>query len=304
MSTLAKCAPNVLELQRVLTPLRHSQFERELVNHPDKAWTHWLLNSIKNGVALGYDGPRGPSEAHNLKSALEHTQVIDEELRKECLASQILGPFSSRPIRNLKCSGLGAVPKKGGKWRMIFHLSAPLGKSINDHTPKEDVSLHYASMDDVIHMSALGKGVLMAKVDLKSAFRMVPDRRQDWELLGMKWRVAYYVDTCLPFELRSAAPYLFNQFAEALQWILQHNYLDDYLIVGAPDSHSCGEHLQCFLRVCMLLGFPVAMDKVDFPATVLPFNGPRVGLSLAADTLITRQTKGNPRGANQMAIPQ
>ena len=73
VSTLAKCVPNVLELQRALTPLRHSQFEGELVNHPDKACTDWLLSSIKNGVALGYDGPRGLSEAHNLKLALEHT---------------------------------------------------------------------------------------------------------------------------------------------------------------------------------------------------------------------------------------
>ena len=79
-------------------------------------------------------------------------------------------------------------------------------------------------MDDATHMlSALGKGALMAKVDLKSAFTMVPVRRQDWELLGMKWKEAYYVDTCLPFGLRSA-PYLFNRFAEALQWILQRNY--------------------------------------------------------------------------------
>ena len=261
-----------------LSPPYDTQFERELVNHPDKAWTHWLL---KNGVALGYDGPRGPSKARNLKSALEHVQVIDEELRKECLVNRILGPFSSRPIRNLKCSGLGAVPKKGWKWHMILHLSAPLGKSINDHISKEDFSLHYASIDDATHMLlALGKGALMAKVDLKSAFRMVPVRHQDWELLGMKWKEAYYVDTCLSFGLRSA-PYLFNQFAEVLQWLLQHNYglqwlihyLDDYLIVGAPDSHSCGEHLQCFLRVCELLGFPVAMDKVDGPATVLPFLG-------------------------------
>ena len=60
-----------------LIPLRHSPFERELFNHPDKAWTHWLLNSIKNGVALGYNGQRGPSKAHNLKLVLEHTQVID-----------------------------------------------------------------------------------------------------------------------------------------------------------------------------------------------------------------------------------
>ena len=50
-------------------------------------------------------------------------------------------------------------------------------------------------------LSTLGKGALMGKVDLKSAFRMVPVRRQDWELLGIKWKEAYYVDTCLPFGL-------------------------------------------------------------------------------------------------------
>ena len=81
---------------------------------------------------------------------------------------------------------------------------------------KEDFSLHYASIDDATHMlSAVGKGALMAKVDLKSAFRTVLVQQQDWELLGMKWNEAYYVNTCLPFGLRSA-PYLFNQFAEAL----------------------------------------------------------------------------------------
>ena len=121
------------------------------------------------------------------------------------------------------------------------HLSASPGQNINDYISKEEFSLRYASIDDATRMlSALGKGALMAKVDLKSAFRMVPVCRNDWELLGMKWREAYFVDTCLPFGLRSA-PYLFNQFAEALQWILQHNYclqwlihyLDDYLIVGA-----------------------------------------------------------------------
>ena len=62
-------------------------------------------------------------------------------------------------------------------------------------------------------------GCLMAKVYLKSAFHMVPVRAKDSDLLGMYWQGRYYVDTCLPFGLRSA-PYLFNQFAEALHWIL------------------------------------------------------------------------------------
>ena len=43
------------ELQRAHTPLRSSTFEQELRNHPDKAWTSWLLAGIDNGVSTGPD---------------------------------------------------------------------------------------------------------------------------------------------------------------------------------------------------------------------------------------------------------
>lgn len=81
-------------------------------------------------------------------------------------------------------------------------------------------------------------------------------RREDWELLGMHWKGAYYVDTCLPFGLRSA-PYLFNQFAAALHWILAHNYnihtvhyLDDYFFAGPASSSACRDNMAQMLRVC------------------------------------------------------
>lgn len=49
-----------------------------------------------------------------------------------------------------------------------MHLSAPAGSSINDHIPKDDFSLHYASVDDAVRLVlAHGPGALMAKVDLK-----------------------------------------------------------------------------------------------------------------------------------------
>lgn len=184
-------------------------------------------------------------------------------------------------MSNLRCSGVGVVPKKGGKWRMIQHLSAPAGSSINDFISKEDFSLQYASVDDAIRMIIpLGRGVLLSKVDLKSAFRMIPVRAQDWELLGIHWRGQYFVDTCLPFGLRSA-PYLFNKYAAALKWILNNNYhiprlihyLDDYLIIGPPDHISCSAHLRTFLDVCERLGIPVATDKVEGPTTSLTFLG-------------------------------
>ena len=43
--------------------------------------------------------------------------------------------------------------------------------------------MHYSSVDDAIQLlSTWESGALMAKVDLKSAFCMVPVRHEDWEL--------------------------------------------------------------------------------------------------------------------------
>ena len=215
-------------------------------NHPDKAWVSWLLHSILNGVSIGYKGSHTPYTARNLHSALQHPDVISSELQKEVEAGRVLGPFADRPLPNLRTSGLGAAAKKLGKWRMILHLSAPHGSSVNDGISKEDYSLHYASVDDAVKLlHSHGKGAIMAKVDLKAAFRMVPVCVADWDLLGMFWKGFYYVDTCLPFGLRSA-PCLFNRFAATLHWILVTNYqveaihyLDDFLIVGAADSDQC-----------------------------------------------------------------
>ena len=164
---------------------------------------------------------------------------------------------------------------------MIQHLSAPAGSSVNDFIPRDAFSLHYSSVDDAVRLLlTTGPGALMAKADLKSAFRMIPVRRQDWELLGMRWNGAYYFDTCLPFGLRSS-PYLFNEYADALQWILHHNYgmsslihyLDDYFLTGPAQSSACATQLHQLLQVCAHLGIPVGMDKVDGPATSLTFLG-------------------------------
>ena len=273
-------APRVSELQRAHTPLRRSAFEHELANHPDKTLVAWLLDAIDNGVSLGYTGPRAPYIARNLTSALHHSAVIDKELAREVEAGRILGPYSDRPLPNLHCSGLGVVPKHNDKWRVIMHLSAPPGNSINDYIPPENYSMHYSTVDDAVRLlTAHPPGALMAKVDLKAAFRMVPVRRQDWELLGIYWRQSFYVDTCLPFGCRSS-PFLFTQFAEALQWILHHNYhlslvhyLDDFFLTGPPHSDTCSRSVTLMLRVCTELGIPVALDKLEGPATCITYLG-------------------------------
>lgn len=42
------------------------------------------------------------------------------------------GPYAVGPFSNLRTSPIGIVPKKTGGWRLITHLSAPVGYSIND----------------------------------------------------------------------------------------------------------------------------------------------------------------------------
>ena len=175
-------------------------------------------------------------------------------------------------------SGIGVIPKKNGKWRAILHLSAPEGHSINDHINKDEFSIHYSSVDDAVALlSQYGQDALMAKVDLKAAFRLIPVRAADWVHLGICWWDQFYVDTCLPFGLRSA-PALFNHYAEALHWIMANrygaqllHYLDNFLLVGPPGSDTCQEAMSRMLMVCDHLGIPVASEKLEGPTTALTF---------------------------------
>ena len=51
----------------------------------------------------------------------------------------------------------------------------------------------------------------MGKIDVKSAYRIIPIHPRDRYLLGMKWPDHYFMDLALPFGLRSA-PSIFNSF--------------------------------------------------------------------------------------------
>lgn len=69
-------------------------------------------------------------------------------------------------------------------------------------------------------------------------------------LLGIQVQDATFIDTALPFGLRSA-PKIFSAFSDALAWVLhargvawQLHYLDDFLFMGPPGSASCARALQ------------------------------------------------------------
>lgn len=71
------------------------------------------------------------------------------------------------------------------------------------------------SIDDVVaQILQGGKGSLLAKMDIKQAYRNVPVHPEDRCKLGMKWKEEILIDAALPFGLRSA-PLIFSALADA-----------------------------------------------------------------------------------------
>ena len=186
------------------------------------------------------------------------------------------------PLVELISSPIGVIPKRNrqNKWRLIVDLSSPKGSSVNDGIHANLCSLTYASVEDAAGMlRTLGKGALLAKLDLKDAYRTVPVHPQDRPLLGMRWKGETFIDCTLPFGLRSA-PKIFSALADGLMWIvhsqgfpLSLHYLDDFLLLGPANSPLCQHALSATLQICSNLGFPVADEKTEGPTTSLTFLG-------------------------------
>ena len=91
---------------------------------------------------------------------------------------------------------------------------------------------------------------MLAKIDIKSAYRIMPVHPDDGPLLGMHWKGQLYVDTCLPFGLRSV-PRIFTALADMLEWYVKEqgvshllHYLDDYLTMGSAGLEECNVNIE------------------------------------------------------------
>ena len=178
-----------------------------------------------------------------------------------------------------------------------MNLSSPAGASVNDAIASDSCHMQYTSVLEAARLiQQLGVGTQLAKLDLQNAYRMVPVHPDDHPLLGIRWGQEVYIDTALPFGLRSA-PKIFSAVSDALAWILQSkgvryqlHYLDDFLLLGPPDTAECTIAMQRTLTACKELGVPIAAHKTEGPSCQLTFLGIqidtiRMELSLPPDKL-------------------
>ena len=94
--------------------------------------------------------------------------------------------------------------------------------------------------------------------------------------MGMLWQDSLFMDITLPFGLHSA-PKIFTAVADAGEYILHLAsvkfviyYLDNFLLIGPPDSHECATALHTLLSTFLHhLRLPIAEDKLEDPTSQL-----------------------------------
>ena len=135
-------------------------------------------------------------------------------------------------------------------------------------------AVKYATIQDAVsHITKRQNVVYMAKVDIESAFRIIPVRPADRPLLGFKWRDSFYMDAVLPMGCSSSCA-IFEYFSRALEWVTENrlgiskavHVIDDFLFLSdlfeVPAGPGC-----VHVYVCNI-GCPASTGKTNGPYTL------------------------------------
>ena len=248
----------------------------------DQQRLDYLITGFSHGFHLGCVGPPFSTLSKNHKSTDQFPWVIQDFVSEGILQNRIAGPFSAPPFEHFVVSPLGVVPKSEvGKYRVIHDLSFPKQHSVNDLIPPENSNVQYESIDNITTLlNQFGQDSLMAKTDIKDAFRIIPIHPDDYKFLGFSWHGSYYYDKCLPMGASSSCK-IFESLSQSLQWVMYSKFnvggmshmLDDFFFIGPKNSNKCLQDIKQFISICEECGIPIKMEKTHFPTSVLTIYG-------------------------------
>ena len=282
-------------MTNIITPVKADILEELLIeSNYDKVETQFLVEGFRHGFDIGYRGPEKRRDlSDNIPIRVGTKEDMWEKIMKEVKEKRFAGPFEEIPYQNFIQSPIGLVPKAGGKTRLIFHLSYQFRSkngSLNENTPKEWCSVKYNDIDCAVTLSFLQGGatkqVFYAKMDISSAFRLVPLKSSCWNWLILKCvhprmgKIVYFFDKCLPFGASISCSH-FQRVSNGLRHIVEFkagipksitNYLDDFLYIAFA-LRTCNFLTKTFMDVCFQLGIPVAAEKTVWGTRIIVFLG-------------------------------
>ncbi len=265
-----------LDLDNLCTLVRVNDFAKYLEGYDEKERSY-VLQGFKHGFDIGFRGNRERIIIqNNLPSANTYPEILWEKIRAEVATGCVAGPFITPPFRTFVQSPVGLVPKSGqpGKFRMIFHLSAPNPElSVNGQTPRNLCTIKYHNFDEAVQLvQDVGTEAYMGISDMEHAFRQVPIRKKDWSLLVFKAKdpddgvTKYFVDKCLPFG-STVSCQVYQRVSNAVSWAVSQktgkpnvNYLDDFFFTDKGHVLTNWQ-IDCFLEIASDIGFPVSEEK-------------------------------------------
>ena len=260
-----------------------------------------IFSSYRNNIVPSYT---------NHRSALDNPIVVQSKIDKELCLGRIAGPFNSPPLPSMIISPLGLVPKKASaEWRLIHDLSFPKESSVNSNIEPYFTRVQYQDLDHCISIiSSLGQGTLIAKADLKDAFRILPIHPSAHRLLGFSWNEQYYYDKHLPMGC-SLSCQLFETLSTAVQWILQNklgvdhmsHILDDFMFFSPPGSKKCKLYLDTFIHLADSLNLPIKHTKTVLPTTCVSLHGIEVDTAAMSIRLPLDKLKDAQRKVTAMS---
>ena len=178
--------PITQDLGRIATPLKADKWEEALRSHPDRLFVKYILTGIREGFRIGFDynsfANKLRPNSKNMRSAYENASVVNKYITEELTAERISPVKQQRPgalPMLVHSSPFSVIPKKSspGKWQLIIDLSSPSEGSVNDGIALPLCSLSYPTVHEAARLAqSLGKGALLAKLDLQNAYRIVPSR--------------------------------------------------------------------------------------------------------------------------------
>ena len=161
--------------------LKPEAFSHGLAQHKDREFVDRIVAACTQGVDIGYRGPRLYHEHENWPSVYKHAATVKASIEKDTQTGVTIGPFTQPPFQAFVGSPMGCFKKKhSSKYHVVHDLSYPPGQSINHHIDIDEYRMHYMSLDDVVSkVQQLGQNALLTKLDLESAYKHIPIRRED-----------------------------------------------------------------------------------------------------------------------------
>ena len=257
----------------VSTPLDADVWEAALVPQNGVCRLHHprSLRRLREGIT---------SSIRHAQHAFYMASVIADCIARELGKGRMIDPLptSWRPL--LHVNRFGLIPKghNNGKFRLITDHSLPHGASANDGISSDLVSLSYITVDGVAEIvQELGRGTLLAKMDIEVSYWLIQVHPQNHILQGMDW---YGLCRPLPSVWLTVSTKSIQRSGGCIVLVpsagwhpVGRDYLDDFIIVAPPDSDECYRAVGILGNTCAKLGVPMAADKSGGPVTALVYLG-------------------------------